>query len=123
MPNTRSNHHKKCKVVAGKMKSTNGLKKKDILKRSKSSAAVKKGHKPMCISKKKHQAGKAQAKQKKSWIKATQLAKKALGLKGFVAIKKGTKLYKLAKEIHDCACKGSPVAHRTRAATRRKTKK
>ena len=35
------------------------------------------------------------------WIAACQEAKKQLGLKGFVAIKKGTELYKRAKEIYD----------------------
>lgn len=127
--NTRSNHLQKCKVVAGKKKSVNGLKKGDILHRSKSSSAVKKGHKPMCISKKKHEAGKRQAKSSKSWIKACQRAKKKLGLKGFHPVKKGTRLYALAKKLHEAAKKGptvlktalssSPIARRTRAATRR----
>merc|ERR1712139_89273 len=36
----------------------------------------------------------------KTWITAVQKAKKELGLKGFVAIKKGTPVYKRAKELH-----------------------
>merc|ERR1712171_14541 len=36
----------------------------------------------------------------KGWITAVQKARKALGLKGFVAIKKGSALYKKAKELY-----------------------
>merc|ERR1719261_638811 len=44
---------------------------------------------------------KLSAKGKKSeWIAAVQKARKALGLKGFVAIKKGSALYKKAKELY-----------------------
>merc|ERR1711881_770698 len=35
----------------------------------------------------------------KGWTTAVQKARKALGLKGFVAIKKGSALYKKAKEL------------------------
>merc|ERR1712138_118613 len=35
----------------------------------------------------------------KGWTIAVQKARKALGLKGFVAVKKGTALYKKAKEL------------------------
>merc|ERR1712079_470378 len=34
------------------------------------------------------------------WVKATGLARKKLGLKGFVACKKGTEYYKLAKKLY-----------------------
>ena len=37
---------------------------------------------------------------KNPWIKAVQKARKNLGIEGFVPIKKGTKLYKEAKKIH-----------------------
>merc|ERR1712178_173144 len=44
---------------------------------------------------------KQSAKGKKSlWIAAVTKARKALGLKGFVAIKKGSDLYKKAKELY-----------------------
>ena len=44
---------------------------------------------------------KLSAKGKKSlWIAAVQKARKALGVKGFVAIKKGSALYKKAKELY-----------------------
>merc|ERR1719163_2762652 len=46
------------------------------------------------VSKKKSQFGK-----KSLWIAAVQKARKALGVKGFVAIKKGSALYKKAKEL------------------------
>merc|ERR1711977_729753 len=36
----------------------------------------------------------------KGWTTAVQKARKALGIKGFVAIKKGTPLYKKAKELY-----------------------
>merc|ERR1712094_75019 len=36
----------------------------------------------------------------KGWITAVQKSRKALGLKGFVAIKKGSALYKKAKELY-----------------------
>merc|ERR1712224_355293 len=37
---------------------------------------------------------------KSLWIAAVQKARKALGVKGFVAIKKGSPLYKKAKELY-----------------------
>merc|ERR1719160_2286623 len=37
---------------------------------------------------------------KSSWIAAVTKARKALGLKGFVAIKKGSALYNKAKELY-----------------------
>merc|ERR1719281_1446968 len=36
----------------------------------------------------------------KGWIVAVQKARKALGVKGFVAIKKGSALYQKAKELY-----------------------
>merc|ERR1711869_193440 len=36
----------------------------------------------------------------KGWVTAVQKARKALGLKGFVAIKKGSALYNKAKELY-----------------------
>ena len=36
----------------------------------------------------------------RGWVKATGLARKKLGLKGFVACKKGTEYYKLAKKLY-----------------------
>merc|ERR1719271_1074264 len=36
----------------------------------------------------------------KGWTTAVQKARKALGIKGFVAIKKGSALYKKAKELY-----------------------
>ena len=47
------------------------------------------------VSKKKSQFGK-----KSLWIAAVQKARKALGVKGFVAVKKGSALYKKAKELY-----------------------
>merc|ERR1712182_153040 len=38
----------------------------------------------------------------KGWTAAVQKGRKALGVKGFVAVKKGTALYKKAKELYQC---------------------
>merc|ERR1712146_820513 len=40
----------------------------------------------------------------KGWTTAVQKARKVLGLKGFVAIKKGSALYKKAKELYQWTC-------------------
>merc|ERR1712013_40085 len=74
----------------GKEKTSGGLKKSDIVK-SKSGKLV---------SKKQSAAGKKAYKHIQGWTVAVQKAKKALGVKGFVAIKKGTALYKKAKELY-----------------------
>ena len=52
------------------------------------------------VSKKKSALGKKIFSQIKGWVVAVQKARKALGLKGFVAIKKGTPLYNKAKELY-----------------------
>merc|ERR1719333_109471 len=73
-------------VFAGKiMKSKGGLK-KDALMKTKSGKIV---------SKKMHLRGKAN-----KWIKAVNAARKALGVKGFTAIKKGSALYKKARSLY-----------------------
>jgi len=73
-------------VFAGKAsKSKGGLTKGDLVK-SKSGKIVSK---------------KASARGKKSpWIAAVAAARKALNLKGFVAIKKGSPLYNKAKQLY-----------------------
>merc|ERR1711981_760129 len=52
------------------------------------------------VSKKQSARGKKIFSQIKGWVVAVQKARKALGLKGFVPIKKGTPLYNKAKEIY-----------------------
>merc|ERR1719298_326660 len=67
-----------------KAKTSSGLSKTDLVK-SKTGKIV---------SKKQQAKGKAlYAKFAKNWISAVQKARKALGVKGFVAIKKGSPLY------------------------------
>merc|ERR1719162_2854697 len=73
-----------------KVKTTGGLTKSDLVKN-------KAGR---IVSKKALAAGKKAYANIKSWTVAVQKARKALGLKGFVAIKKGTPFYKKAKEFH-----------------------
>merc|ERR1712118_476732 len=75
----------------GKEKTSGGLKKSDLTK-SRSGKIVSK--KASAASKKKF-AGSKLAK----WCKAVQAARKALGVKGFVAVKKGTPLYAKAKAL------------------------
>merc|ERR1719281_1072317 len=74
-----------------KAKTYTGLTKGDLVK-------SKRGK---IVSKKQQALGKAlYAKHAKAWVSAVQKARKALGLKGFVAIKKGTPLYTKAKELY-----------------------
>merc|ERR1740138_1335761 len=73
-----------------KEKTVSGLKKSDLIK-SKSGKIV---------SKKASAAGKRAYKQISGWTKAVQQARKQLKVKGFVAVKKGSPLYKLAKDLY-----------------------
>merc|ERR1712224_864406 len=68
-----------------KEKTYTGLKKSDLVKSKtrKASAAGKKAYARI-----------------KAWTVAVQRARKDLGLKGFVAVKKGPELYKAAKAIY-----------------------
>ena len=52
------------------------------------------------VSKRACQHGKNAISGLKGWLNATQLARKQLGLNGFVACKKGTEYYRVAKEIY-----------------------
>merc|ERR1719197_821617 len=74
----------------GKEKTASGLKKSDIMK-SKTGKLV---------SKKSHAAGKKAYKNIKGWTDAVQKARKELGVKGFIPIKKGSAIYKKAKEFY-----------------------
>merc|ERR1719299_325536 len=53
------------------------------------------------VTKKAHAAGKKAYKNIKGWTEAVQKARKELGVKGFVAVKKGSALYKKAKEFYN----------------------
>ncbi|CAE8711639.1 unnamed protein product [Polarella glacialis] len=74
----------------GKEKTATGLKKSDLMK-------TKTGR---VVTRKQHAAGKKSYAHIKSWITACQKARKDLGIKGFVPIKKGTAFYKAAKAIY-----------------------
>merc|ERR1719335_1164337 len=52
------------------------------------------------VSKKSHAAGVKAYKNIKGWTVAVQKARKELGVKGFMAVKKGSALYKKAKEFY-----------------------
>ena len=73
-----------------KFKTSSGLKKTDLIK-SKTGKIV---------SKKASAAGKRAFKNISGWTKAVQKARKQLKVKGFVAVKKGSALYKLAKDFY-----------------------
>ena len=81
----------KAVVFRGNKESTlSGLKKSDLFmnKRGK------------IVSKKASAAGKKRFGAIKGWLAAVAKARKELGVKGFFAIKKGTPLYKKAKEFY-----------------------
>lgn len=73
-----------------KAKTTGGLSKGDLVKNKAGDI----------VSKKMQLIGKKAYKNVKSWTDATMAARKALGLKGFVAIKKGSPLYTKAKSLY-----------------------
>merc|ERR1712193_9725 len=73
-----------------KEKTKTGLKKSDLMK-NKSGKIV---------SKKASANGKKNYANIKGWTVAVQKARKELGVKGFVAVKKGSALYKKAKEFY-----------------------
>merc|ERR1712050_77288 len=74
-----------------KQKTASGHKKSDLMK-SKSGKIITKAQ---------HAAGKQAYSRIKGWTVAVQKAKKELGVTGFVAVKKGSALYKKAKEIYN----------------------
>merc|ERR1712138_230111 len=74
-----------------KEKTYTGLTKGDLIKNARGKIVSKKAS---ALAKKRY------ATSVKGWIVAVQKARKALGVKGFVAIKKGSALYKKAKELY-----------------------
>ena len=59
------------------------------------------------VSKKASAQGKRAYKNIRGWTQAVSKARKALGITGFCAVKKGTPLYKKAREFY-CAATGPP---------------
>ena len=53
------------------------------------------------VTKKSHAAGKRAFKNIRGWTQAVSKARKALGITGFCAVKKGTALYKKAREFYN----------------------
>merc|ERR1712072_692429 len=74
-----------------KEKTASGMKKSDLIKNKRGKIVSRKAS----LHSKKNYAN------VKGWTTAVQKARKALGLKGFVAIKKGSALYKKAKELYN----------------------
>merc|ERR1711939_156069 len=80
----------KSSVFSGtKVKTASGLKKSNLTMNKRGKV----------VSKKQHAAGKKAYSNIRAWTVAVTTAKKNLNLKGFVAVKKGTPLYKAAKAI------------------------
>jgi len=73
-----------------KEKTASGLKKADLFKNKRGKVVTKKSS----------AAGKKAYKNIQGWVAAVVKARKALGLKGFVAIKKGTPLYTKTKSFY-----------------------
>merc|ERR1719161_1807751 len=73
-----------------KAKTYTGLTKGDLIKNKRGKIVTKKSM----------AAGKKSYALIKGWTTACQKARKALGIKGFVAIKKGSALYNKAKELY-----------------------
>merc|ERR1719197_1091090 len=73
-----------------KAKTQSGLTKGDLVKNKRGKI----------VTKKQVAAGKKSYAHIKGWVAACQKARKTLGVKGFVAIKKGSALYKKAKELY-----------------------
>merc|ERR1719502_1415766 len=73
-----------------KEKTQTGLKKADL----------KKNKEGKIVTKKRSASGKASFKNVAKWIGACKQARDVLGLKGFVAVKKGTPLYLKAKGLY-----------------------
>merc|ERR1712072_660825 len=74
----------------GKEKTSGGMTKSDLIKNKTGKI----------VSKKASAAGKKAYKNIKGWTDAVQKARKELGVKGFVPIKKGSAIYKKAKEFY-----------------------
>ena len=53
------------------------------------------------VTKKSHAAGRRAYKNIRGWTQAVSKARKALGITGFCAVKKGTPLYKKAREFYN----------------------
>merc|ERR1719408_833285 len=73
-----------------KEKTLTGLKKTDLMKNKAGKI----------VSKKAHASGLKRYSNIKGWTTAVQKARKVLGVKGFQAVKKGSPLYKKAKELY-----------------------
>merc|ERR1719191_1452614 len=82
------------KTVGGMTASSLTKNKTGKIVSKKKSALGKKNKTGKIVSKKKSALGK-----KNTWMIAVQKARKALKIEGFVAVKKGTELYKMAKEF------------------------
>lgn len=91
----KSNVGKPWQVLKGsKLKTKGGMKASDLMK-------SKEGK---IVSKKKHALGqKSYEKNLKAWVIACTKARAELGLKGFVAIKKGSEFYNKAKALMSAA--------------------
>merc|ERR1712050_22702 len=89
------------KIAKGKMARAavfSGRKEKTFTQLTK--ADLMKNKRGKIVTKKQSAAGKKSYSRIKGWVEACQKARKDLGVKGFVAIKKGSALYKAAKALY-----------------------
>ena len=64
-------------------------------------AMLMKNKRGKVITRKSHAAGKRAYKNIRGWVAAVKKARKALGVTGFCAVKKGTALYNKAREFYN----------------------
>merc|ERR1719158_2317066 len=86
----RNKYAKRTVFNGNKQKTVGGLKKSDLTKNKNGKV----------VSKKASAAGKRSYKRIQKWTVAVGKARKALGVKGFVAVKKGSKLYAKARSFY-----------------------
>ena len=86
----KNKYAKRTVFNGNKVKTVGGLKKSDLMKNKNGKV----------VSKKSNAAGKKAYKHISGWTKAVSKARKDLKVKGFVAVKKGTALYKKAMSYY-----------------------
>merc|ERR1711964_551565 len=89
----KGKHARAAVFHGGKEKTASGHKKSDLMKNKSGKIVTKKAH----------AAGKKNYKNIQNWTKAVSAARKALGIRGFVALNSGPKgkaLYAKAKELY-----------------------
>ena len=90
---------RRVRVRGSKRQVWNGSRQKTMSSLTKSDFMLNKNGK--LVSKKQHAHGRRAFKNIRGWTQAVSKARKALGITGFCAVKKGTALYKKAREFYN----------------------